>query len=275
MAARAGGEHAATDGPFNEKETVENGRRWEATPRQSLGSPEKIKSKLQALSFRVGKPKVPPGGYDDMAVPEASPGLTARITFHRATHLPTADLKSLSSDPYIVAHLTADVPTRHKEDPPLIFRTPTIHRSHSPVWDATWIVANVPRSGFRLKMRIYDEDPANHDDRLGNAHLVIGSLSEATPGIQERELKIKKRMGSKRAWIVTGCLSMMTTKEKQNRHLIVSVDVLGRTQGRGGKLYTLGPQYWSTHFSPLIGRITGTKVPGEKGKAERYKWVDI
>ncbi len=243
---------------------------------QSPSAPSKAPSMLGLLKKRVKSEKKPPaGGFDDTPVPKVEPGYTVRITFHRASNLPTADLKSLSSDPFVVAHLMAAVPTRHKEDPPLRFRTPTVHRSQHPVWNADWIVANIPATGFRLKMRIYDEDPADHDDRLGNAHLVVHGLNDEWSGLRKEELKIKKRMGSKRAWAVTGCLALTSRSGRSRLHgrLVISVDVLGRTGGSSGKLYTVGPQYWSQHYSPLMGRLTGTKVPGEKGKAERYKYV--
>ena len=233
----------------------------------------KSRGKLRAFKERATEKKPPPGGFDDTPVPIARPGLTVRITFHCARNLPTADINSLSSDPFIVAQLNTSLPTRHKEDPPLVFRTPTIHRTQNPEWNAQWVVANVPTSGFQMKIRIYDEDPADHDDRLGNAHLVVGTISANRPGLRLHDLKIEKRMESKRAWIVTGCLALAKFQIHLDMRLTVSVEVLGATEGQGGKVYTIGPQYWSTHFSPMIGRLTGTKVPGEKGKAQRYKSV--
>ena len=233
----------------------------------------KARGKLRAFKERATEKKPPPGGFDDTPVPIARPGLTVRVTFHRARNLPTADINSLSSDPFIVAHLSTSLPTRHKEDPPLMFRTPTIHRSQNPEWNAQWVIANVPTTGFQMKMRIYDEDPADHDDRLGNAHLLVGGISANWPGLRQQDLKIEKRTGSKRAWIVTGCLALAKFQMHLDMRLTVGVEVLGVTEGQGGKVYTVGPQYWSTHFSPLIGRLTGTKVPGGKGKAQRYKLV--
>ena len=59
--------------------------------------------------------------------------------------------------------------------------------------------------------------------------------------------------------------------------LFVSIEVLGRTEGEGGRVYTIGPNYWSTHYSPMIGRIAGTKHPekdaDDGNKTERYKYV--
>lgn len=232
-----------------------------------------VKRLTTELKEKAGMNKAPQGGYDDTPVPKSPPGLTVRLNFIRATHLPTADIKGFSSDPFIIADLVTGVPTRHKEDPPLRFRTPTIRRTRDPVWNAPWIVANVPRTGFKLKARIYDEDRATHDDRLGKAHLVLGELSESSPaGVMERELQVKKRMGSK-TFLLTGCMNILGGRLKTHSRLFVSVEVLGPTEGQGGKVYTIGPQQWTKHFSPMIGRIVGTKVPGKQGKPEIYKSV--
>ncbi|KAI9826524.1 MAG: hypothetical protein M1826_006625 [Phylliscum demangeonii] len=216
-----------------------------------------------------GKPK-PPGGYDETPVAKMPPGLTLRITFHRASSVPTADLHCLSSDPFVLAEITTAIPSRHREDPPLQFRTPTVRKNCNPVWNATWVVANVPRTGFRLKMRVFDEDPSDHDDRLGDADLDVSRLDEKWPDLQERELKLKKSWGSKRALLITACLAMASSNVHLMGTVTISVDVLGPTSGPGGKLYTIGPQYWMKHFSPMVGRIAGTKVPGKGGKAEHY-----
>ena len=61
-------------------------------------------------------------------------------------------------------------------------------------------------------------------------------------------------------------------------YLVISVECLGKTPGsEGGQVYTLGPNYWFKHFSPLIGRLAGTKdeIQGEDGKraVSRYKCV--
>jgi hypothetical protein len=145
------------------------------------------------------------------------------------------------------------------------------------VWDAEWIVANVPASGFELKCRVYDEDPANHDDRLGNAYVRVSSISDAWEGIKEESFTIKKRMGSKRAYFFRG-LAVATCHTHLDAHLVVSVECLGKTPGdEGGQMYTIGPNYWFKHFSPLIGRLVGTKdeVLSEDGtkSVTRYKCV--
>lgn len=209
------------------------------------------------------KPKdnQPPGGFDATPIPKVDRGYTVKFIFHRASNLPIADLKVLSSDPYILAQLNVDVPTRHKEDPPLRFRTPTIHESTEPVWNEEWTVANVPASGFRLKLRIYDEDPNDSDDRLGNVSIVVDSIGEDWSGQKEQAHKIQPRSGSKRAYAIRGLAKCFGAKEDFHGLMYVSIQVLGRTKedGQNGRLYTAGPCRWVEHFSPMLGRLTNTK----------------
>jgi hypothetical protein len=228
------------------------------------------------------KSKEPAGGYDDTPVPKAPPGYTIKITLHRATNLPLADINTLSADPFVVAQLSTSLPTRHKEDPPLQIRTPTIRQCTDPIWNWEWIVANVPASGFRLKCRIYDEDPADHDDRLGNVHVNVDDISEGWPGILDHSFPVKKRMGSKRAYLLRAVAVCFNKVEHMHGSMNVSVEVLGRTQDEnGGRTYTIGPQFWIRHQSPLLGRLLGQKEPGAgeksrrtgKAKPEKYKYV--
>ena len=226
--------------------------------------------------------KDPPGGYDDTPVPKAPPGYTLKITFHRATNLPMADIGTFSSDPYIVATLSTGLAMRHKEDPPLRLRTPTVRRDTEPEWNTEWIVANVPASGFRLKCRIYDEDPADHDDRLGNVTIDVQGLDDGWPGIQEAGYKIKKRMASKRAYIMRGLAVALHKTKHMDGNLFVSVENLGKTKDEdGGRCYTVGPMWYTKHYSPMLGRLAGRKTPnedesprctGKKRKAERYNF---
>ena len=142
---------------------------------------EKIQKQFAAHGGGKGKSDdktQPAGGFDDTPLPRIPPGYTLRFTFHKAENLPFADFNTLSSDPYILAVLKSDVPTRHKQDPDLKWRTPTIHKNTNPEWNAEWIVTNVPKSGFDLKCRLYDEDPSDYDDRLGNAHVTVNHIDE-------------------------------------------------------------------------------------------------
>lgn len=204
------------------------------------------------------KDKEPEGGLDKTRLPKQPPGYTLKITFHKAVNLPMADISSLSSDPFILAQFTTSLPVRHKEDPPLLFRTPTVRRQTDPVWNSEWILANVPATGFRLKCRLFDEDPADHDDRLGNVTFSVDHIDENWQGIKEQDYKIKKRMGSKRAYVMRGIAVCVGKTKHMDGHLYVSVENLGRTKDEdGSRCYTLGPMWWTKHYSPMLGRLTG------------------
>lgn len=247
---------------------------------RSVGYATKFDQKaesFQAKAEKHGKGKKkddgaqPAGGFDDTAIPRAPPGFNVKFTFHRASKLPMADINTMSSDPYVLATLTTSLPPRHKQDPPMTFRTPTVRRNCDPVWNSEWIVANVPANGFALKARIYDEDPADHDDRLGNVHVYVDSLTNNFGGIREQSYKIKKRMGSKRAYFIRGCAAMFNRGIHMSGELFISVEVLGKTDtDNGGRLWTVGPCNWSQHLSPMVGRLAGTKEPGKDGKTEKY-----
>lgn len=220
------------------------------------------------------------GGFDSTPVRHAPPGYTLKFTFHRGVNLPLADFGTFSSDPYVAAQLVVDLPPRHKQDPKVTYRTPTVHRDTHPTWDSEWVVANVPASGFELKCRVYDEDSADHDDKLGNAYFGVPSIGDDWPGVKEQSVKVKQRMAGKRVYLMKNVAALASRRHGATSYLVVSVENLGRTPGtEGGQVYTVGPNYWFKHFSPLIGRLAGTKdealsSPGEKGVA-RYKCVSI
>ncbi|EAU36140.1 conserved hypothetical protein [Aspergillus terreus NIH2624] len=222
----------------------------------------------------------PAGGFDSTPFPPAPPGYTLKFTFHRGINLPCADFASFSSDPYVVAQLTVNLPQRHKEDPPLTFRTPTVRKNRDPIWGSEWVVANIPESGFQLKCCVYDEDAADHDDRLGNAYVEVNSINDDWPGLKERTFKVKKRTGSKRVYLFGNIAALASGRLDVGSHLMISVECLGRTPGtEGAHVYTVGPNYWFKHFSPLIGRLTGTKdeVQSQDGNRQtsRYKCVPL
>jgi len=218
--------------------------------------------------------KKPPGGHDSTPIPQREPGWTIKITFIRATNLPIADINSLSSDPFIVAEMRTGLPQRHKQDPPLLYRTHTIRESLEPKWNSEWIVANIPSSGFQIKARLYDEDPADHDDRLGNVHIHVNNLSEGWKGMHEQAYNIKKRMGSKRAYLVKGITTCFGKSQHMGGQLFISIELLGRTEDKnGGRAYTIGPVRWFKHYSPLLGRVTGMKED-ESDKHERDQHMD-
>ena len=230
------------------------------------GKLDGVKDKLTKKQEKIKDKKNPPGGYDATPIPSARDGYTVKITLHRAENLPVSDLNSRSSDPYVRATLTSALLKRHKEDPHMVTRTPTIHKNVNPVWNTEWIVAGVPSSGFRLKCRIYDEDPSDHDDRLGNVTIHVNNIGKNWPGIREENFPIKKRMASKRAYMVRGCASMLSRKVHMNGHLFVSAEVLGVSDKPFGRMYTVGKIYYFKHYSPMIGRLAGTKAPESEAK---------
>lgn len=210
----------------------------------------------------------PAGGFSDTPIPHSSPGYTLKFTFHRAQHLPIADLNAMSSDPYVLAQLNTALPPRHKEDPPLRMRSPTVHRSTDPEFNWYWIVANVPASGFKLKARLYDEDPADHDDRLGNVHITVPLLREDWPGVREQHFKLRKRMASKRAYALRAAAVAVNKAEHMTAEIVVSIELLGRTKDpykEGGRSYTIGPLWWTKHNSPLLGRMVNRLDDGDEG----------
>ncbi|EOD45207.1 putative c2 domain protein [Neofusicoccum parvum UCRNP2] len=209
----------------------------------------------------------PPGGFDDTPIPHATPGYTLKFTFHRACNLPIADINTMSSDPFVLAQLNTALPPRHKEDPPLRMRSPTVHRQTDPEWNWHWIVANVPASGFKLKARLYDEDPADHDDRLGNVHITVPLLSPDWEGIHEQSFKLRKRLASKRAYALRAAAVAFNKTENMTAEIVVSIELLGRTQdpyNEGGRTYTVGPLWWTKHNSPLLGRIVNRVDDGDE-----------
>ncbi|ERS95650.1 C2 domain protein [Sporothrix schenckii 1099-18] len=227
------------------------------------------KDKITDKTERLRDKEHPPGGYDDTPLPTAAgPTYTLKFTFHRATNLPVADFGSSSSDPFIRATLTVPAVTkRHDEDPDMVHRTRTIHKTTEPVWDEEWVVAGIPASnqGFKLKCRLYDEDSTDHDDRLGNVTVEVPSFTGHNwPGIEHATFDVKKRMGSKRAYLLKAAAAALTST-KLTPTLELSISVVGedahhKEDGQGMRMYTVGPTGFVRHFSPMIGRITNTLV---------------
>ncbi|KAL4811555.1 C2 domain protein [Aspergillus unguis] len=241
---------------------------------------DKLQQQASAMGVSLKDSSEPAGGFDSTPFPHAPPGYTLKFTFHRGVNLPCADFGTFSSDPYVHATLSVDAPQRHKQDPLPTFRTPTVRKNRDPVWEKDWIIANVPVSGFRLKCRVYDEDAADHDDKLGNAYIQVGSISSQWPGIQQQPFRLKKHTGSKRVYLFGNIAAIASRRLDTDSHLVISVECLGKTPGtNGAQVYTLGPNYWFKHFSPLIGRLIGTKdaVQSQDGRktVNRYNFQAI
>ncbi|AEO60104.1 hypothetical protein MYCTH_2308965 [Thermothelomyces thermophilus ATCC 42464] len=225
---------------------------------------DKLKTKKGKLADRKEQLKEmskPPGGFDATPLPDAPQGYTLKFTFHRVYDLPAGDLHS-SSDPFIHATLTAPVPRRHKEDPPLTRRTRTVRRTTEPVWNEDWIVANVPASGFTLKCRLYDEDWPDRDDRLGTVTVRVPHVDENWEGLgpEEHVFEVRKRTGSKRAYLIRGASVATCGNGSVTPRLHISIRVLGKSDPPHAQMYTVGPTTWVKHFSPMIGRLAGVKV---------------
>ncbi|KAI0820444.1 hypothetical protein BC628DRAFT_858185 [Trametes gibbosa] len=199
---------------------------------------------------------------------------TCEIVFHSARNVPLADLNDLSSDPYLLATLTpgASGPTSDASPSPphsISYRTPTVRRSLNPTFNTHWIVSGIPASGFALTLSLRDEDPGNHDDKLGKAdiHFPDPALGDGERELGEnwdsgqRECKIHKRHGSLRTRLGTYVAKLVTRGRVGHRvRVLVSVRVLGpapRPEGEGAeRVYTVGPQVYVRHFSPLAAYLT-------------------
>ncbi|TQV91458.1 C2 domain-containing protein [Cordyceps javanica] len=212
----------------------------------------------------------PRGGYDPTKLPDAPQGYTVRFTFHSASNLAPGDLNTASSDPFLHATLKVDGLKRHKEDPDLTHRTHTVRRTLEPVWDEPWTVANVPPTGFTLKCRLYDEDSPDKNDRLGNVTIRIPHLFAEWEGIPPpgRTFEGKKRVMSKRAYVLKAVTDVFHAKSHMTPLVKISIELLGPSDPPHGQMYTIGPASWVQHFSPMIGRLAGTKVDSDKDEQD-------
>ena len=216
----------------------------------------------------------PAGGHDKTPL-KPTPGdtYTVKITIHSALNLPVSDFPGMSSDPYILSQMNVPLTPRHKEDPRLRFRSNTLRKTLEPEWNAEWVVAGVPASGFKLKTRIYDEDPGNHDDRLGRVTFSTGPISEGWK-MDHHEHKVKRAGASVRAYGLRWLKTATCSGAHAHARLVVSVEVLEKTEREKevGMAYTIN-NFWWIHYSPLIGKlVAGTKAKDDKG-IERSKWV--
>ena len=215
----------------------------------------------------------PAGGFDKTPIPsppQGTVGYTLKITILQATNLAMGDAHVFSSDPYVLAQMNTDHPIRHKQDPKLRFRTPTVRKSTEPEWNEEWIVANVPSTGFELKLRVYDEDPADHDDMLGKVHVTVPRIDDDWTGLKAQPYKLTLRHSSRRALLIRAVATCFRFVEHMHGDLYLAIENLGRTQddSQNGRLYTAGPCRWFRHYSPLLGRIANIKEPdrGDQGQ---------
>jgi hypothetical protein len=134
-----------------------------------------------------------------------------------------------------------------------------------------------------------DEDRMNRDDRLGDVKLVLNGIGSAEwSDIIEQPFEVKKKHASKRANMMRAAATAIHPVQKALFHhslkhesethyaeeLFISVQVLEKMSPDQdvGKAYTIGPCRWIQHYSPLIGRMVGTKEGSsdtEDGEAHR------
>jgi hypothetical protein len=239
----------------------------------------------------------PEGGYDPMPLPPSEvETYIIKVTFHRATTLPPADLPSFSADPYIMAQMdTPSLAPRHREDPPLRYRGRTERNTREPKWEDEWIIGGFPKEGGTMKVVVMDEDFTSHDDRLGHLKVEIRDLGGPEwKDIKRQRFELKKRWAGRRVNLARAASNILNPlklcRDKTYRHqrdeIEISVEVIGSLQPgeewNVGRAFTLGPGRWWQHYSPLLGRIAGTKGgPGEEregrgkeGQVAQYEYVD-
>ncbi|KAF3906107.1 hypothetical protein ABW21_db0209283 [Orbilia brochopaga] len=201
------------------------------------------------------------------------------IRFHSVSNLPVADLGKFSSDPYLKIKLGVSTkkvtePGWHSvnenggpdpDDPIIVFRTPTHHQTLHPIFppQTFWLISNVPESGFQMTVICRDEDVSNKDDGLGKTKIEIEEITGI--GWKKEHMKIELRRrnggGSWRAFAFSPVINAINGQKISSGRPIVdmSIEVIGETKDNGGRLfpYTVGPAYFSKHFSPFAGRIAG------------------
>lgn len=197
---------------------------------------------------------------------ESPPGprYIVHINFSSGNKLPIGDLPSRSSDPYIVSTLRFPGTTF----PKLHRRTSTIHTSLTPTWNERWSIANVPVQGIDLKIKVMDEDPRNHDDKLGVARISTGPLDRCESDM----LFLEKVKPGKGVWAGTKRVMLSTCgvgSQKGEVEFEISLEKMDPDHGQGEdevmRAYTIAPNWFSRHSSPLLGIIiTHTKTAEEE-----------
>ena len=61
---------------------------------------------------------------------------------------------------------------------------------------------------------------------------------------------------------------MLNHNIKMSGNLILSAEVLGKSEKPYGRMFTLGRNFWWKHYSPMIGRLTGMKAPESQDKKD-------
>ncbi|KAK6348727.1 hypothetical protein TWF718_006514 [Orbilia javanica] len=200
------------------------------------------------------------------------------VRFHSVSNLPVADLGKFSSDPYLKIKLGVS-PKKITEsgwhvkentgpdpdDPIIVFRTPTHHQTLHPIFppQTFWVVSNVPESGFSMTVICRDEDPSNKDDGLGKTRIEIEGITGIGWKKEHMRIELRRRNGggSWRAFAFSPVINVINGQKISSGRPIadMSIEVIGETKDNAGRPfpYTSGPAYFSKHFSPFAGRMTG------------------
>jgi len=201
---------------------------------------------------------------------------TVEFTFHSGHSLPVADVHNLSSDPFIEAVVTCNDLPDYKDDPPLLWRTPTVRHTREPVWDSRWRVSGIPASGLHLAMKLKDEDARDRDDRLGKAYLDL-TRDQMRDGFElvHHKAVVMKRKGSVVPYIATYLTAMLP-----GQHLVLHprIELSVKVVAMEGdppldRPYTIGPNKYSRHFSPLIGRVVLDSQGAKNEKNPKAKQI--
>jgi hypothetical protein len=128
-----------------------------------------------------------------------------------------------------------------------------------------------------------DEDRMNHDDHLGDVKIILTDIGGSTwTDKSELPYEISKRHASKRANLTRAAFTVIhpvrralahhdnKTEDHHNEELYISIEVLEKMDQDIGKAYTIGPCRWIQHYSPLIGRLVGTKESSSDTDDEEY-----
>lgn len=168
--------------------------------------------------------------------------LCCRSETNLSSHPALALFKGFSADPFLACFLAVPAHPLHNDDNPLEFRTPTIRANLNPTWESKWRVAGIPSSGFKLTIRLRDEDPGDHDDRLGTVTVREHSVG-ADLFRDHQEYNVMKRRGSIRAYVMTYLASAVVKNISIHARLYMSIKVIGKTPNQEDRrVYTVGPR---------------------------------
>ncbi|THH31396.1 hypothetical protein EUX98_g2778 [Antrodiella citrinella] len=170
---------------------------------------------------------------------------TCLITIHRATNVPVSDFNNFTSDPYF--HISLSVNIGNGAPQILAHRTRTERSTRDPTFDSKWVVSGIPSRGFNLALTLMDEDPGNHDDKLGQAVLwfpFAGQTFEEGWESGEQEYDVHKRKGEFKSRVGSFVAKAVTREKVGHRCRVwVSVKVVGKAKSQTDhRIYTLGPR---------------------------------